>query len=128
MDTNFEIFKGKSFQDLCKDIVINQEEKKEQLDIIISELRPMIKEVDDAITVIPMIKDCMAASISNNEHLVKLAQIIQRLITAQAAAESENNLSLTDEEKASLLKQAECEMNILNKEILMPISSIKKED
>ena len=57
MDLNFEIYKGKNFSGLCKDIVKNSENKKDQIDILISELRSLIKTINDATIIVPMIKD-----------------------------------------------------------------------
>ena len=57
MDLNFEIYKGKNFSGLCKDIVKNSENKKDQIDILISELRTLIKTVNDAVIIVPLIKD-----------------------------------------------------------------------
>ena len=50
MDTDFEIYKGKSFKDLCKDIYTNQESRKSQIEIVINDLRPLIKTSNDAKT------------------------------------------------------------------------------
>jgi hypothetical protein len=57
MDLNFEIYKGKSFSGLCKDIVKNSENKKDQIDIVVSELRGLIKTINDAVIIVPLIKD-----------------------------------------------------------------------
>ena len=104
MDTDFELFQGKSFKDLCKDVVDNQHSRKFQIEVLISELRPMIKTTNDAMMVVPLIKQYIDAGISNDEHLVKLAQICQRLITAQSQAESTGtSFGLSEEEKKELM-------------------------
>ena len=104
MDTNFELYKGKSFSDLCKDIVGNQSDRKEQIEVFIGDLRPMIKTINDALQVVPLIKQYIDAGISNDEALVKLAQICQRLITAQAQAEANGtSYGITEEEKKELM-------------------------
>ena len=104
METDFELFNGKSFKDLCKDIVSNQSNRKEQIEIFIADLRPMIKTINDAMQVVPLIKQYIDAGISNDEHLVKLAQICQRLITAQSQAEaSGTSFGLSEEEKKELM-------------------------
>jgi hypothetical protein len=120
MDTNFEIFKGKTFQDLCKDIITNQEHRKDQIEILISDLRSMVKGPDDVVQLVPMIKDYLNVAVSNDEHLVKLAQIIQRLITAQNNDDG-NDLGLSEDEKNKLMKQAESELANITKDLLVPI-------
>lgn len=107
MDTNLELYNGKSFKDLCKDICSNQENRKEQIEIFISDLRPMIKTINDAMQVVPLIKQYIDAGISNDEHLVKLAQICQRIMSAQATSEAAggNSFGLTEEEKKNLMAE-----------------------
>ena len=101
---DFEIFPGKDFTALCKDIVDNQHSRKFQIEVLISELRPMIKTGNDAMIIVPLIKQYIDAGISNDEHLVKLAQICQRLITAQSQAESAGtSFGLSEEEKKELI-------------------------
>jgi len=104
MDINLDLYNGKSFKDLCKDIVTNQSNRKEQIEIFISDLRPLIKNVNDALQVVPLIKQYMDAGISNDESLIKLAQICQRILSAQANSEAAGgSLGLTEEEKKELM-------------------------
>ena len=104
METDFELFNGKSFKDLCKDIVSNQSNRKEQIEIFIADLRPMIKTINDAMQVVPLIKQYIDAGISNDEHLVKLAQICQRIMALQANAEANGgSYGLSEEEKKDLM-------------------------
>ena len=104
METDFELFDGKSFKDLCKDIVTNQSNRKEQIEVFIGDLRPMIKTINDAMQVVPLIKQYIDAGIANDEHLVKLAQICQRIMSIQATAEANGgSYGLTEEEKKELM-------------------------
>ena len=57
MDLDFELYKGKKYSNLLKDVVINSESKKDQIDILVSDLRSMIKTPNDAIVIVPLIKD-----------------------------------------------------------------------
>lgn len=113
MDPNqlnqFEIYKGKSFSALCKEIVVNQNEKKDQLDVLISELRSLIKGVNDAIVIVPLIRDYLDVGIKNDEQLVKLAAVIQRIISKQndSPDAGSNGFSITDEERKQLMEEVE---------------------
>ena len=82
MDLDFELYKGKKYSNLLKDVVINSEQKKDQIDILVSDLRSMIKTPNDAIVIVPLIKDYLDVSVRNDEQLVKLAAIVQRLISS----------------------------------------------
>jgi hypothetical protein len=114
----FEIFKGKSFSNLCKDIVRNSEDKKNQVDILISDLRSMIKSANDAMMIVPLLKDYYDVGIRNDEQLIKLAAIIQRIISGKtSAAGGDDGMLLTEEEKKQLLDAAEGAVAEINKEI-----------
>jgi hypothetical protein len=128
METDFELFDGKSFKDLCKDIVTNQSNRKEQIEIFISDLRPMIKTVNDAMQVVPLIKQYIDAGISNDEHLVKLAQICQRIIAIQASVEANGgSYGLSEEEKKELMASIGTTINEINQSDAVIVKTISKE-
>lgn len=104
MDTNFEIYKGRTFAGLCKDIVKNSESKKDQIDILISELRSLIKTVNDAIIIVPLIKEYYDVGVKNDEQLVKLAAIVQKLIVKGEMSGEGNNMILTEDERKQLME------------------------
>ena len=103
MSEDFEIFQGKSFKSLCKDIYDRSENKKDQLELLISELRPFIQNIDDAMQVVPKIQSYLEISVKNDEQLVKLAAISQRLQTAKI--EKGGGEHLSDDEKEQLWKE-----------------------
>lgn len=105
MDLNFEIYKGKNFSGLCKDIVKNSENKKDQIDILISELRTLIKTVNDAIIVVPLIKDYYDIGIKNDEQLVKLAAVVQRLVAKGESTGEGSSMILSDDERKQLMDE-----------------------
>ena len=105
---DIEIYKGKNFSSLCKEIVINQNEKKDQLDILVSELRGIIKTVNDAIVVVPLIKEYLDVGVKNDEQLVKLAAIIQRILSRpNDGADAGSPFMMTDEERKQLMDEVE---------------------
>ena len=105
MDTNFEIYKGRTFASLCKDIVKNSENKKDQIDVLISELRTLIKTVNDAIIIVPLIKEYYDVGVKNDEQLVKLAAIIQKLVVKGENSGEGNNYILSDEDRKQLMDE-----------------------
>ena len=102
MANDKEIFKGKSFQDLTKDIYKNTTDRKKQIDLLISEIHGFITTIDDVVMVAPIIKEYMDVAVKNDEHLVKLAGVIQRII-AKSSGGDEESLLLTDAEKEDLI-------------------------
>ena len=102
MSDNNEIFKGKTFQDLTKDIYENTQKKKLQIDLLIQEIHGFITTIDDVVMVAPIIKEYMDVSIKNDEHLVKLAGVLQRIISKSSGANEESML-LSESEKDELM-------------------------
>ncbi len=104
MEENKEIFSGKTFDSLLKDIYDNSKRKETQIQILITELKPMIKNIGDAVIIVPLIKDYMEIAVKNDEALIKMAAIVQK---AQGRGSDEGNLLLTEEEKKQLIEQVE---------------------
>ena len=102
MKSDNEIFKGKTFQDLTKDIYENSQKKKLQIDLLIQEIHGFIQTIDDVVMVAPIIKEYMDASIKNDEHLVKLAGVLQRIISKSSVGDEESML-LSESEKEELM-------------------------
>ena len=78
------IFDDKTFSDLLKEIHTNQKKKGKQIGQLIAELRPLIQNLGDATVVVPLIKEYMEISVKNDDHLLKMAAIVQRLSTGNA--------------------------------------------
>ena len=102
MADNIEIFEGKTFQDLTKDIYENSQKKKLQIDLLIQEIHGMITTIDDAVAVAPIIKEYMEVSVKNDEHLVKLAGVLQRILN-KSKGESDESSLLSESEKEELM-------------------------
>jgi hypothetical protein len=102
MSDGKEIFEGKTFQDLTKDIYENTTKRKIQIDLLISEIHGFITTIDDVVLVAPIIKEYMDTAVRNDEHLVKLAGVLQRIIS-KSQGESDESMLLSDEEKAELM-------------------------
>lgn len=83
----------------------NSESKKDQIDILISELRSLIKTVNDATIVVPMIKDYYDVGVKNDEQLVKLAAVIQRLVAKGEATGEGNSMVLSEDERKQLMDE-----------------------
>jgi hypothetical protein len=105
MDFDVEIFKGKTFSELMKDIYSNSTKKDRQINMLIGELRPLIKNIGDATVIVPLIKEYLEVGVKNDEHLVKLAAVVQRLISTNNRVQTEtgNSWILSEEEKKQLL-------------------------
>ena len=103
MENDKEIFKGKTFDSLLEDIYNNSKRKETQIQILITELKPMIKNIGDAVIIVPLIKDYMEIAVKNDEALIKMAAIVQK---AQNRSSSDGDgMYLTDAEKEQLIAE-----------------------
>ncbi len=107
MAIDYEIFDGKSLSSLFKDIYDNTEYNKKQLDILTKELVGFIKDGDTAVQLVPMIKEYLEINVKNDDQLVKMAGIVQRLISTEQRASAEDEFGLSEEEKNQLLSNIE---------------------
>jgi len=110
-----EIFDGKTFQDLTKDIYENTTKRKVQIDLLISEIHGFITTIDDVVMVAPIIKEYMDTAVRNDEHLVKLAGVLQRIIS-KSQGDNDESMLLSDEEKEELMGTLQDTVNDLQKE------------
>ena len=115
MSNEKEIFEGKTFQDLTKDIYENTTKRKVQIDLLISEIHGFITTIDDVVLVAPIIKEYMDTAVRNDEHLVKLAGVLQRIIS-KSQGDSDESMLLSDEEKEELMGTLQDTVEDLQKE------------
>ena len=96
------VFKKKKFSDILSEIYDNQKKKETQISGLISELKPLINDIGDATLIVPLIKEYMEIGIRNDEQLIKMATIIQRVVNSSS---SEEVGGITEEEKQQLMAE-----------------------
>ena len=128
MAIDFEIFDGKSLSSLFKDIYDNTEYNKKQLDILTKELVTFIKDGDTAVQLVPMIKEYLEINVKNDDQLVKMAGIVQRLISSEQKASAEDEFGLSEQEKQQLMDAIESDVQELQIKKDEIESSISKEN
>ena len=107
MATDYELFEGKSLSDVFKDIYENTDKNRQQLDVLTRELVSFIKDGDTAIQIVPMLKEYLEINVKNDDQLVKIAAIVQRLLSAETRGGSDDAFGLSDKEKDQLMKAVE---------------------
>ncbi len=114
MSADYELFKGTSFSDLMRDVYHNSKKKSRQIDTLIQELQPLVKNAGDATVIVPLIAAYLEVSVKNDDALVKLASIVQRLVSASSKGEDDGNeYGLSDEERKQLIQEAESEVKAI---------------
>ncbi len=105
-DFDFEIFSGTTFKDLCKEVVTRSENKKDQIDILLSDVRTLIKDKNDAIILLPQIKSLLEVGVKNDE------------------ASGGSGVGLSDEEKDLLMQENVAVLKDMQQEVQQPIPII----
>jgi len=124
MDVKDELFKGKTFSDLMSDVYHNSKKKDRQINQLISQLQPLIRNASDATIIVPLIKEYLDVAVKNDDHLVKLTAIVQRYISTTQTITGESSL-LSEDEKNQLLKIAD---DTFEEELTEEIENINNED
>jgi hypothetical protein len=106
MSAEFELFPGKNLSGLFEDIYNNQINKKKHISEIIHEIRKGIRHAGDLAVLGPVIKDLIDTSVRNDDQLIKLATIAQRIMLANNKSEGDSGF-LTEAEREQLLAEIE---------------------
>lgn len=105
---DYELFPGKNLSGLFKDIYKNQQTKKRRISELIYELKNAIRktnngsDISDVALLYPIIKDLVDSAVKNDDSLIKMAVIVQRIMASENKTEGESGF-LTEKEKQQLL-------------------------
>ncbi len=114
MANDYEIFEGKTLSDVFKDIYDNSKTNKQQLEVLMKEVVGFIKDGDTAVQIIPMLKEYLEINVKNDEQLVKLATIVQRITAAEKrVSDSGDEFGLSEAEKEQLMNAIESDVQEL---------------
>ena len=114
MANDYEIFEGKTLSDVFKDIYDNSKTNKQQLEVLMKEVVGFIKDGDTAVQIIPMLKEYLEINVKNDEQLVKLATIVQRITAAERrVSDSGDEFGLSEAEKQQLMDAIESDVQEL---------------
>ena len=127
MAKDYEIFEGKTLSDVFKDIYDNSKTNKTQLEVLMKEVVGFIKDGDTAVQIIPMLKEYLEINVKNDEQLVKLATIVQRITAAEKrVSDSGEEFGLSEAEKEQLMNAIESDVQELQTKQDEVLESINK--
>jgi len=98
------VFGKKKFSDILSEIYDNQKKKEKQITGLILELKNLVTDIGDATLIVPLIKEYLEISVKNDDQLIKMATIIQRVLSNNDTGDS---LGITEAEKQQLLEEIE---------------------
>lgn len=97
------VFKKKKFADILEEIYNNQKNKEKTIHGLIIDLKPLIKTTSDATILVPLIASYMEVGVKNDEHLIKMATIIQRIFNNNSGGG--DDLFISEAEKKQLIAE-----------------------
>lgn len=97
------IFGNKKFSDLLEEIYNNQKKKEKQILALIQQLQPMVESAGDATLIVPLIAEYLDIGVRNDDMLIKIANVVQKFLTAKSNSNGSDSLTMTDAEKDQLL-------------------------
>jgi hypothetical protein len=110
-----EIFDGKTLSDMFSDVYKNTDKKREQINQFIVNMLKLIRTPEDAAVLGPVIQGFLEVNVKNDEHIVRLVQVAQRLVSVGGKT-SPDSMLLTEEEKTQLLKNIKTDFEIVLQE------------
>lgn len=125
-----EVFAGKSFSELLEEIHKETNERTSTIKLAIDDLLKHIKDVNSASVLAPTIGRYMETWVHSDEHKLKLAMVIQRIISAESykgGTGSSIEAMLSDSEKEALLMAAKAlgkELEAVEQEKAQVIASL----
>ena len=126
MEKDFKIFGDKKFSDLSQEIYENTKLKKTQIDLLIQEVHSYIQGIEDIAIVGPILKELFDVGVKNDDNLLKLATVIQRIMNKQLDLTEDTSL-LSDEEKQELMDSLEeAAASLQDKSDEMQVDKIRK--
>ena len=127
MANDYEIFEGKTLSDVFKDIYDTSKTNKQQLEVLMKEVVGFIKDGDTAVQIIPMLKEYLEINVKNDEQLVKLATIVQRITAAEKRiSDSGDEFGLSEAEKEQLMNAIESDVQELQNKPDEVLESLNK--
>ena len=106
MEKDFKIFGDKNFSDLSQEIYENSKLKKTQIELLVQEVHGYIQGIEDIAIVGPILKELLDVGVKNDDNLLKLATVFQRIMAKAGNTDDDISL-LSDDEKQQLLDSLE---------------------
>ena len=127
MEKDFKIFGDKNFSDLSQEIYENSKLKKTQIELLVQEVHGYIQGIEDIAIVGPILKELLDVGVKNDDNLLKLATVIQRIMSKHQVTDDSDVGLLSVDEKEELMNSLEdAAASLQKKSDDIDISEIKK--
>jgi hypothetical protein len=117
MDINSELYDGKSLADIFTEIHKNTDSKRAQINSFVASMVKLIRTPEDAAVIGPIVQGFLEVNVKNDEHLVRVAQIAQRIVSVGVKSNASLDGLLSETEKEALLGDIKAEIQDLHEDI-----------
>ena len=117
MDINSELYDGKSLADIFSEIHKNTDSKRTQINSFIMKMVQLIRTPEDAAVIGPIVQGFLEVNVKNDERLVRVAQIAQRIVSVGVKSNASLDGLLSEEEKNALLGDIQVEIQGLQEDV-----------
>ena len=107
MEKDFKIFGDKNLSDLSQEIYENSKLKKTQIELLVQEVHGYIQGIEDIAIVGPILKELLDVGVKNDDNLLKLATVIQRIMSKHQVTDDSDVGLLSEDEKEELMNSLE---------------------
>jgi len=111
-NSDFVIYDNRNFTSLVKGIVESSETRREQILLLIDDLRSFIKGPGDVPIIAPYIKEYLSVASNNDANLTKLANVLTRMILTNKK-EDDAVIELSEEEKRQLFDNVSSNLKVI---------------
>ena len=105
-----DIYDNQSFADLLERIDKKNESRSRKIGELIDDLSDLVEELDDAMMIAPLIADYLKLDVKNDDGLIKVASMVQRIVTSTLrnsdGDSSDISDTISDQEKKQLQEMA----------------------
>ena len=102
-----KIFKNKKFSDILEEIYDNSIKKEKNIKELIGNLSPLITTPQEAIIIVPLIKEYLEVAVKNDEALIKMATIVQRALSSKTSSIDDVSNLFSEKELKELQSMSE---------------------
>lgn len=109
---NIRVYEGRSFGDMIRDLENRNDRRKETIEELVDKLTDMVDNPDNAIVLVPLIKEYLEVDTENDKHKVDLMKILQKLYKTKMDADDVNMATDLDESVKNQLKEMAAEEDV----------------
>ncbi len=95
----------------------NTDSKRAQINSFIMKMVQLIRTPEDAAVIGPIVQGFLEVNVKNDEHLVRVAQIAQRIVSVGVKSNTSLEGLLSESEKEALLKDITTEIQDLQEDV-----------